>query len=377
LGLILGVNAFTLGTHTNGSLANSPAGGIVLHSGTWTGGNGETATFVAVLGALSSAQEASEQLADVIGATGTQVTTSTVGSVQTAIGNAMGAATGQSRDLVSNGLTPMAGGVRYQGMSAGDGFEFPFGFWATYDHSDFDDDTGGLGLDGDTNAVLVGGDFSPWEGTVFGVALGYEDSAMDTFFNGGDLEMDGFSVIPYAAVYLSDHVGVDFDLTADFLLGYSSIDVSTTRSVGGALVSGSTDSTRRFFAGNVTAGVAMGAMYLSGTGGFLVARDELDGFVDSGGTAIAAQRTEFGQLSVGGEAAYAWARFEPYVTAQWMYAYEREESTVVSDDANSAQLGLGVRYFGESFSGTLGYSTIVGRDDYSQGTISAQVRAEF
>ena len=106
-------------------------------------------------------------------------------------------------------------------------------------------------------------------------------------------------------------------------------------------MSGSPDSTRRFFAANVTAGVSMGAMYLSGTGALLVARDELDGFVDSGGTAIAAQRTEFGQLSVGGEAAYAWARFERHVNEQWMYAYQREESTVVSDDANSAQLGLG------------------------------------
>jgi len=44
---------------------------------------------------------------------------------------------------VSNGLAPIAGEVRYQGMSAGDRFEFPFGLWASYDHSDFDDDTGG------------------------------------------------------------------------------------------------------------------------------------------------------------------------------------------------------------------------------------------
>jgi len=50
---------------------------------------------------------------------------------------------------------------------------------------------------------------------------------------------------------------------------------------------------------------------------------------------------------------------------------------VVSDDANSAQLGLGLRYFGDAFSGGLGYSAILGREDYSQGTLSAQIRADF
>jgi len=200
---------------------------------------------------------------------------------------------------------------------------------------------------------------------------------MGTFFNSGDLDIDGFSVIPYAAFYLSDHVGVEFDLTADILVGYSSIDVDSTRTVGGATVSGSTDWRGTFFAGNVMAGVAMGSCYVSGTGGLLVARDDVDGFVDSSGTAIAAQRTQFGQLSVGGEEAYGWGSFEPYVNAQLLYAYEREESAVLSDDANSAQVGLGVRYFSESFSGSVGYSAILGRDDYSQDTVSLQIRGDF
>ena len=112
----------------------------------------------------------------------------------------------------------------------------------------------------------------------------------------------------------------------------------------------------------------MGALYVSGTGGFLVA---------SSGTVIPKQRTQFGQFSAGGEAEYACGDFEPYVNALWMYAYEREESTVLSDDANSALLGLGMRYFGDQFSGTEDYSTILGRDDYSQGTLSVQIRADF
>ena len=279
--------------------------------------------------------------------------------------------------VVSTGLSPIAGGVRYQGVSAGDGYDFPFALWATYDHTNFDDDTGGTGLDGDTDSLLIGGDFSPWEGTAFGLAVGYEDSQIDTFFNGGDFELEGFSVVPYAALYLSDYVGVDFDLTADFLAGFSSLDLSTTRTLGGATVSGSTESQRRFVAGNLTAGMTMGDLYLSGSGGLLLARDEIDGFVDSSGASIPSQRTSFGQLSLGGEAAYGWGSFEPYVSAQWRYAYEREESTVVSDDANSAQLGLGLRYFGDAFSGGLGYSAILGREDYSQGTLSAQIRADF
>lgn len=38
------------------------------------------------------------------------------------------------------------------------------------------------------------------------------------------------------------------------------------------------------------------------------------------------------------------------MNAQLTYAYEREESTVLSDDANRSQPGLGVRLFGAIFS---------------------------
>ena len=57
----------------------------------------------------------------------------------------------------------------------------------------------------------------PWDGFLAGVAFGYEATEVDSFFNAGGQDVDGFSVIPYLGVFLSEAVDVDFDLSADFV----------------------------------------------------------------------------------------------------------------------------------------------------------------
>ena len=360
--------------------ANVTLGSIVLAGGI-SGFDGESNLGGATIGfsaraPLDDGTEAGEQFNQTVDAISTgqvHTTTSTTGTNARA-----GATQGGTGGDTSSGFVPFAGGLRYVGgVNAGDGFAHPFGVWAAFDHTDFEDDTGGLGLDGDTNSLLVGADFSPWVGTAFGVSFGYEDSDVDTLFNGGDIQMDGFSVVPYMAFYLSDHVGVGFDLTSDISIGYSSLDLDLSRTVGGARVSGSTESDRFFFAGNLTAGQSFGDLYVSGSTGILVSRADIDSFTDSSGALIADQRSEFGQFRLGGEAAYAWGSFEPYADVSWLYAYDREKSIVVSDDVNSFDVGLGLRYYGDSFSSGIGYSTILGRDNVDEDTFSVQIRGDF
>ena len=199
---------------------------------------------------------------------------------------------------------PIAGGFMLCARSAGDRFAHPPRVWESITSSDFEDDFAATAFDADSWSTTFGADFSPWDNWVFGVADGYENTDIDTTFNFGSAHVTTYSVVAYIGVLISDKVGVDSDLSFDLSAGYSRVDIDQFRALvaGGARITSSTNSERFFFSGNVNAGQGYGALYLSGTVGLLVARDEVDGFTESNGTVIAANRSGFGQISVGGEA---------------------------------------------------------------------------
>ena len=305
--------------------------------------------------------------------------TATSGAAQGALG--VGAAGNNSASNSSSLLT--SGGV-YRSVPAGDGFVYPWGVWASYSRTEFEDDFVGTAFDADTDSLLVGFDVSPWDPVVFGVALGYEDSDFSTSFNRGGQEQDGWSVIPYAGVYLSDFVGVDFNLSADFSYGYSDIDIDQFRiDRTGTRVSANTSSTRSFFATNLVAGQQFGELYVSGHTGLLIAREDIDGFTESNGTLIADRRSSLGQFSLGGDVGYSLGSFEPFASATYQYNYDMEELVTATapqpaNDRDDVRLGLGLRYFGtEAFSGTVEWNKILGREDFDSDTFSLIIRGNF
>ena len=131
------------------------------------------------------------------------------------------------------GLIPIAGGYRVQAQGAGDGFDYPWGLWGSYQYSDFEDEFNATAFDANRHGLYMGADFSPWDNWVFGTMLGYEDIDTDTTFNTGEIETNGLTIAPYMGVQLSESVGVDFDLSAVFALGYSHLDHDQFRTVGG------------------------------------------------------------------------------------------------------------------------------------------------
>ena len=77
-------------------------------------------------------------------------------------------------------------------QSAGDGFEYPWGLWVSYQHSSLENNFAATAFDADTDTFLVGADFSPFDNSVAGVALAYSDTSTNTFFNSGGSDTDGF-----------------------------------------------------------------------------------------------------------------------------------------------------------------------------------------
>ena len=332
--------------------------------------------IVRMFAGITPAEE-DDQIVDFLGNQGTKAIVDAALRVVATISSSIGGARPSSTQVTRNGLIPIAGGMRYQSQSAGDGFDFPVGVWASFDRADFEDDTFGAQLDGTRHTFLAGVDFSPFESTTVGVAVGYGDIDIDTTFNSGNTEITGLTVAPYMGVFLSEHVGVDFDLAADFSIGYNDLGIDTTRIGGGATVTGSTDATMLFASGNLTAGQYFGPFYLSGYSGVLMARTEIEGFTESNGNVIGKIRSSFGQFNLGGEAAYSWDSFEPFANASYLFDINREQTPGLTDDPNSFLLGLGVRYYGDSLTGSVEYRKLVGRTKFSEDTISVRIRSDF
>jgi hypothetical protein len=74
----------------------------------------------------------------------------------------------------ASGAVPVAGGFMLQsdsGLSAGDGIDYPWGAWASYSRSDYEDDFVSTAFDANRNNVTAGLDISPWHNVIAGVSL--------------------------------------------------------------------------------------------------------------------------------------------------------------------------------------------------------------
>lgn len=143
-----------------------------------------------------------------------------------------------------------------------------------------------------------------------------------------------------------------------------------------------TRSDRRFFSGNVSANQTFGDLTLGGQLGILVARDDMRGFTESNGTVIPDRRFELGRFTIGGEAAYSWHSLEPYISAHYEYDYEMTELGVATgaqpaNDDDDVLFGVGIRWYGEQFSASVGYTKVFTREDFDSDALSFQLRGDF
>ena len=259
------------------------------------------------------------------------------------------------------------------GLNAGDG-PVRYGAWASYTYSDYDDDFPTTAFDGHTHSGLAGIDFSPWERTVFGLAVGYESSDNDTAFNSGHEQTEGYTIAPYFAALLTDVWSVDFSF------GYSNLDIDQDRA--GGTITSSPDADRWFWSLNLNGLTTWDNWILSGRMGTLWARNTIDAYVDSSSTAWAESDSKLGQWNIAGEAAYSLGEWEPY--ARLTYEYDYSLTSIVtfplspSNDRDNFLVGAGVRYFSvNGLSGNLEWYKRLGRQDFDEDTISLTLRVEF
>ena len=269
------------------------------------------------------------------------------------------------------------------GIASGDTLE-NIGAWAGYLYSDFDNDFFRTKYDGDRHTVLVGVDFSPKQEIVLGVAVGYEHSEVDTEFNRGEIDADGWIIAPYFGLLLDD--AWSFDVNG----GYSSIETDQFRTAGDTRITSTVDTDRWFVSVNVNGFKAINNWLLAGRAGIMHAQSEDDDFTELNtatgvpAATIAGRTTKLTQLSIGGEAAYSMGNFEPFVGATYNYDASATETRLTagsqpSNDDDDVVLGFGVHYFNDdnNLSASAQYNTRLSRDDFSEGVLSFNGRWDF
>ena len=284
--------------------------------------------------------------------------------------------TGRGVKRTANGLFYDA---QSSGLNAGDGLG-AYGAWASYSYSDYENDFTFTAFDGDTHTVFAGFDIAPWENTLFGIAVGYEFTDIDTTFNGGNQETDGFTIAPYFGAILSDIWSIDFSF------GYSNLDTDQYRidPALGTVITSSPDSERWFGSLNLNALITRGNWIIGGRMGTLYANSDQDTFTESSGTVIASSERELGQWNLGADVAYSYGNFEPYARASYQHDFNQTEITLIgvnrqpSDDHDDVLVGAGIRYFNSNnISGSIEWYKRIFRNDFDEDVFSISIRADF
>ncbi|MEJ2094020.1 MAG: autotransporter outer membrane beta-barrel domain-containing protein, partial [Gammaproteobacteria bacterium] len=264
------------------------------------------------------------------------------------------------------------------GLNAGDK-TFKVGAWASYSYTDFENEFTLTAFEGKRHGGLIGIDIIPWENSVWGIAGGYEKNDIETGFNRGEQDTDGYSVVSYFGALLTNTWSVDLSAGYTWL----KTDQFRTDPLTNNRVSSSPDADRWFGAFNLNGLWIIDNWILGANAGALYARNTEDSFIESDGTLISSRVTRLSQVNAGGNVAYSFGNFEPFVRGSYEYDVNATDIGVVgpvqpSFDDDNFLVGAGIRYFNNrGLSGSIEYYTRLDREDYKEENLVIMLRGEF
>ena len=211
---------------------------------------------------------------------------------------------------------------------------------------------------------------------------------IDTAYNGGNNETDGYTIAPYAAYLINDI------FSADVVFGYTNLSTDTDRidNVSGGTILGDFDAERWFIATNINATVGYENWLLGGRLGYLYVTEDQDSYLETGpntARSIGRRHIDLAQVIVGFDVAYSLNQFEPYATFTYLNDLGRDNGigsagglpgavgTTQPVDDDEIHAGLGVRYFGNNFSGTAEWTNVIGRDTFDGNNFLLTLRFDL
>lgn len=260
-----------------------------------------------------------------------------------------------------------------------------FGFWVSGQWTSFEDDNSSTAADGNLWAAMVGADYRITNWLVAGIAGGYENTDLDTSFNRGNINGDGYTVAPY----LVFNLGKIFSL--DVTGGYTWLEydverktLDTNSNFTSTKSTGSFDGERWFGASNLNADWAINRWRLGASAGVLFASEKHDSFTESNGTRRDAVHADLGRASINGKLGYAFPYITPWVKGGFEYDFTRDDVRVGNGDTAAANddsrfvVGVGLDlHMGSIVTGRIEGTTVLGDDDVSAYTVRAGLSLSF
>ncbi len=211
------------------------------------------------------------------------------------------------------GNTTTFANSREQGRAAGNG-DKRWGAWMMGAYTAIENTQAGLQMDGSVYNLVGGLDYAINDRVVVGVSVGYESLDLDTAFNRGTVENDGFSVIPYVGIALNNTWSVDL------AGGMSWLNYDVSRA--GNTVTGAYDAERWLVSANLNGNYGFGRLRVLPKIGVLYLEEESDGYRESTGANVAGGKTKLGRLSAGGKVGYAFDSVMPFVKLIGEYDFD-------------------------------------------------------
>jgi autotransporter-like protein len=281
--------------------------------------------------------------------------------------------------------------INRRGLNAG-GMYSNISVWGSFNYNNLDDDFFNTTYDSDTRSFLVGADIQPQENMVAGLALGYEDADVDTLFNSGEQERDGFTIAGYFGYLINNNLSIDASA------GYTAVEYEQFRmatfadpnfgAAVGSKISSEVDADRFFIAGNVNGFWVLNNWMLGANAGLVWGEEDQDNFTESAGgisAGFTGQDFETGLLRIGGNVAYDnQSGFSPYFGLEYLNEFEREDIRLSpgllqhKNDEDEFLFTVGIRYFGnQTFSGDFNFNVSTGRDNIDNSNLMLMLRAEL
>ncbi len=252
------------------------------------------------------------------------------------------------------------------------------GVWVQAGYTSMDgDDTGGE-FDGDVINFLAGVDYKVRPNTVVGVAIGYEDLDIDTSFNNGTFEGQGYGVTPYIGVSLNDRWSIQA------LIGYTAVEYDTTSNFGA--VTSSFDADRLYGSATVAGSFKVTKkVHLAPKASVLYLTEDQDGFTDSAGTVAAGTTIDLGRVSAGGTISYLAGKVTPFIRLLGEYDFVKEDAVALgngnfsSDDKFGLNATVGLNLdMGNGWSGNVeGTAATLLRENLDVYSVSGRLRYQW
>ena len=263
------------------------------------------------------------------------------------------------------------------GLAAGDSSLSGLGIWVSYDRSNFENTFIRTQYKGHINTFLVGVDYTLGDNVIIGSAFSYEVSDIDTKFNKGNVEISGYSILPYFGYLLNDNWNLNLSA------GLSQLKYDQYRTFTGLRINSNTDSQRWFVSANLNGSWIFNSLLVSGSLGAITANSEIDRYIESNGRQINSSQSSLTTFSLGTEVAYIMGEFEPYFNVNLNHDNKSSGNRLsgtfqAPDDRNDILGALGLRYYGnQGLSITAELSKRFKRVNVKENNLSLMARWDF